>query len=141
MRLKLLWAKDRTISDALTRKHQCATYVSYFSNNIELDFQLPERFGLLYQNPEPTAPTDRPFMTHRAILGSVERMIAIITEHTAGKCHSSYHLVKLRSYLSLHHIWSTAPSSAIFAVMQGYWPRSTMAVPHCLKRSGITQRI
>ncbi|XP_014256412.1 threonine--tRNA ligase, cytoplasmic isoform X2 [Cimex lectularius] len=66
---------DITIQDALRRSHQCAT--------IQLDFQLPIRFGLNYvaENGEKV----RPVMIHRAILGSVERMIAILTESFAGK--------------------------------------------------------
>ena len=73
---------DITISDALRRKHQCAT--------IQLDFQLPERFELSYRTNEGTegAGEDRmarPVMIHRAILGSVERFVAILTEHFAGK--------------------------------------------------------
>lgn len=72
---------DIMISDALNRWHQCAT--------IQLDFQLPNRFGLEYRTKdvasEDTKDTDRPVMIHRAILGSVERMTAILTEHFAGK--------------------------------------------------------
>ncbi|GAA5915440.1 threonine--tRNA ligase THS1 [Sporobolomyces salmoneus] len=75
---------DITISDALKRKHQCAT--------IQLDFQLPERFELTYRSAEgggETGATEnkllRPVMIHRAILGSVERFTAILTEHFAGK--------------------------------------------------------
>lgn len=72
---------DITISDALRRRHQCAT--------IQLDFQLPERFELHYRTPESgTGESDnktRPVMIHRAILGSVERFVAILTEHFAGK--------------------------------------------------------
>ncbi|BES89665.1 threonyl-tRNA synthetase [Nesidiocoris tenuis] len=66
---------DITIKDALKRSHQCAT--------IQLDFQLPIRFNLNYvdENGEKV----RPVMIHRAILGSVERMIAILTESYAGK--------------------------------------------------------
>jgi threonyl-tRNA synthetase len=71
---------DITIRDALRRSFQCAT--------IQLDFQLPERFNLKYRSGEElkegAAPT-RPVMIHRAILGSLERFIAIITEHFAGK--------------------------------------------------------
>lgn len=71
---------DITIRDALNRSHQCAT--------IQLDFQLPERFKLKYRGPEahddPEKVT-RPVMIHRAILGSLERFIGILTEHTAGK--------------------------------------------------------
>ena len=94
---------DVTISDALKRDHQCAT--------IQLDFQLPQRFELEYmtaessakpkEEPEATLKGDakteadkpkgpspgcaRPVMVHRAIIGSFERMIAILTEHFAGK--------------------------------------------------------
>jgi threonyl-tRNA synthetase len=65
---------DITISDALRRRHQCAT--------IQLDFQLPDRFNLSYNAGDSQK---RPVMIHRAILGSVERMIAILTENFAGK--------------------------------------------------------
>ncbi|KAK7461132.1 threonyl-tRNA synthetase [Stygiomarasmius scandens] len=72
---------DITIRDALRRSFQCAT--------IQLDFQLPERFNLKYRAPEdfgnPDKPASRPVIIHRAILGSLERFIAIITEHFAGK--------------------------------------------------------
>ena len=72
---------DITIRDALRRSFQCAT--------IQLDFQLPERFNLKYRSPEeainPDKPPSRPVIIHRAILGSLERFIAIITEHFAGK--------------------------------------------------------
>lgn len=66
---------DITIQDALRRSHQTAT--------IQLDFQLPIRFNLNYigENGDKI----RPVMIHRAILGSVERMIAILTESYAGK--------------------------------------------------------
>uniref|UniRef100_A0A8B9KKG7 threonine--tRNA ligase n=1 Tax=Astyanax mexicanus TaxID=7994 RepID=A0A8B9KKG7_ASTMX len=59
---------DIQIKDAIGRYHQCAT--------IQLDFQLPIRFNLSYK---------RPVIIHRAILGSVERMIAILTENYGGK--------------------------------------------------------
>lgn len=79
---------DITISDALRRNHQCAT--------IQLDFQLPERFKLRYrtgndedfiQNDDGSIEKgfDRPVIIHRAILGSLERFIAIVTEHFGGK--------------------------------------------------------
>lgn len=68
---------DITISDALKRQHQCAT--------IQLDFQLPERFNLTYQTGSTENKLSRPVIIHRAILGSVERMIAILTEHFAAK--------------------------------------------------------
>ncbi|KAH9994557.1 threonyl-tRNA synthetase [Russula compacta] len=72
---------DVTIRDALRRSFQCAT--------IQLDFQLPERFNLKYRSAEEAVsadkPPNRPVIIHRAILGSLERFIAIITEHFAGK--------------------------------------------------------
>lgn len=66
---------DITILDALKRAHQCAT--------IQLDFQLPIRFNLNYIADD--GEKKRPVIIHRAILGSVERMIAILTENYAGK--------------------------------------------------------
>ena len=71
---------DIKIRDALRRSFQCAT--------IQLDFQLPERFNLKYRSADETANADTPtcpVLIHRAILGSLERFIAIITEHFAGK--------------------------------------------------------
>ena len=66
---------DITIMDALRRQHQCAT--------IQLDFQIPIRFNLSYIGED--GEKKRPVIIHRAILGSVERMIAILTENFAGK--------------------------------------------------------
>lgn len=73
---------DITISDALRREHQCAT--------IQLDFQLPLRFNLQYNTGAEAKEGEdsvysRPVMIHRAIYGSFERFIAILTEHFAGK--------------------------------------------------------
>ncbi|KZO94664.1 tars protein [Calocera viscosa TUFC12733] len=69
---------DITIEDALRRQHQCAT--------IQLDFQMPQRFELKYRGPENDEnQQNRPVMIHRAIYGSLERFIAILTEHFAGK--------------------------------------------------------
>ncbi|XP_077290790.1 threonine--tRNA ligase isoform X2 [Arctopsyche grandis] len=66
---------DITIQDALKRAHQCAT--------IQLDFQLPNQFNLTYVNEN--GERVRPVMIHRAILGSVERMVAVLTEQYAGR--------------------------------------------------------
>ena len=52
--------------------------------NLQLDFQLPARFELYY-SAEDEAKRERPVMIHRAILGSVERMFAILLEHYKGK--------------------------------------------------------
>ncbi|KAG2244503.1 hypothetical protein Bca52824_093665 [Brassica carinata] len=67
---------DITVSDALNRKFQCAT--------LQLDFQLPDRFKLEYSGDD-EAKRNRPVMIHRAVLGSVERMFAILLEHYKGK--------------------------------------------------------
>ena len=66
---------DIKITDALKRKWQCGT--------IQVDFNLPERFDLNYidQNNQKS----RPVMIHRAILGSFERFIGILIEHTHGE--------------------------------------------------------
>ena len=66
---------DITVFDALRRKFQCAT--------VQLDFQLPIRFNLEYV--DESGAGVRPVIVHRAILGSVERMFAILTEHFGGK--------------------------------------------------------
>ncbi|XP_069780409.1 threonine--tRNA ligase 1, cytoplasmic isoform X2 [Narcine bancroftii] len=67
---------DIKIKDAIGRYHQCAT--------IQLDFQLPIRFNLTYVSHDGSE-QNRPVIVHRAILGSVERMIAILTENYGGK--------------------------------------------------------
>ncbi|GKD07210.1 threonine--tRNA ligase, mitochondrial 1-like protein [Tanacetum coccineum] len=67
---------DISVSDAMKRKFQCAT--------LQLDFQLPQRFNLTY-SAEDESKRERPVMIHRAILGSVERMFAILLEHYKGK--------------------------------------------------------
>lgn len=67
---------DITITDALKRAHQCAT--------IQLDFQLPERFQLNYYTGDDSNKAT-PVIIHRAIFGSVERFIAIVTENFEGK--------------------------------------------------------
>jgi threonyl-tRNA synthetase len=50
---------------------------------VQIDCAMPERFGLRYVTPEGTDAT--PVMIHRAVLGSIERFIAILLEHTGGK--------------------------------------------------------
>ena len=92
---------DIILSDALKRDVQCAT--------IQLDFQLPQQFGLEYMTAEtgskmktgdsanvetvntankakaPGPGRARPVMLHRAIIGSFERFMAILIEHFGGK--------------------------------------------------------
>jgi len=50
---------------------------------VQIDCAMPERFGLRYVTPEGSEAT--PVMIHRAVLGTLERFIAILLEHTAGK--------------------------------------------------------
>jgi threonyl-tRNA synthetase len=62
------------VPDALKRKWQVAT--------IQLDYNLPERFQLTYT--ASSGSEERPVMIHRAILGSLERFIGVLLEHTGG---------------------------------------------------------
>ena len=70
---------DIKVMDAMERVHQCAT--------IQLDFQLPIRFDLKYttDSKEEGKQFARPIIVHRAMLGSVERMFAVLCEHWGGK--------------------------------------------------------
>ena len=65
---------DFHLADSLGRTWQCGT--------IQLDSQLPERFELEYVGED--GEKHRPVMIHRALLGSIERFIGVITEHFAG---------------------------------------------------------
>ncbi|MHB1315605.1 MAG: threonine--tRNA ligase [Christensenellales bacterium] len=65
---------DFHLQDSIGRTWQCGT--------IQLDFQMPERFDLNYIGED--GAKHRPVMIHRVVLGSVERFIAILTEHFAG---------------------------------------------------------
>ena len=65
---------DFHLIDSLDRSWQCGT--------IQLDFSMPQRFGLEYQDSDDKAQT--PVMIHRAVLGSFERFMGIFIEHYAG---------------------------------------------------------
>ncbi|MDE2970632.1 MAG: threonine--tRNA ligase, partial [Chloroflexota bacterium] len=65
---------DIKIKDALGRDWQCTT--------VQFDFNLPERFDLTFQDSE--SHRARPYMVHRAILGSMERFLGVLIEHYAG---------------------------------------------------------
>jgi threonyl-tRNA synthetase len=65
---------DFHLKDSIGRTWQCGT--------IQLDFQMPERFGLEYVGPD--GERRRPIMLHTAAFGSIERFIGILTEHFAG---------------------------------------------------------
>ena len=66
---------DFHVRDSLKRTWQCST--------IQLDMALPERFDLVYQAEDGIE--KRPIMLHRAIYGSLERFLGIVTEHLDGK--------------------------------------------------------
>ena len=66
---------DIQIKDALGRNWQCST--------IQFDFNLPERFDLTYADKD--GKLKRPFMIHRALLGSIERFFGVLIEHYAGR--------------------------------------------------------
>ena len=65
---------DIKVTDAIGREWQLST--------IQVDFTLPERFDLVYVGQD--GERHRPVMVHRAILGSLERFIGVLTEHYAG---------------------------------------------------------
>jgi len=65
---------DFHLRDSLGRTWQCGT--------IQLDFQMPEKFELTYVGED--GQKHRPVMIHRVVFGSIERFIAILTEHFAG---------------------------------------------------------
>ena len=66
---------DFMVKDALGRRWQLGT--------IQVDYNLPERFGLEYTGADNLK--HRPVMIHRAPFGSLERFVAVLLEHTAGK--------------------------------------------------------
>lgn len=65
---------DIKVKDAIGRTWQCST--------VQVDFNMPERFGLTYRTEDNTE--ERPWMLHRAIFGSIERFLGILIEHYAG---------------------------------------------------------
>lgn len=65
---------DIKVKDALGRWWQCST--------VQVDFNLPERFDVTYRTADNTS--ERPWMLHRALFGSIERFLGILIEHTSG---------------------------------------------------------
>ncbi len=65
---------DIILKDAIGRSWQCAT--------IQLDYNIPERFNLIYRSKKDN--DERVIMIHRVVLGSLERFIATLVEHYAG---------------------------------------------------------
>ena len=66
---------DILVIDSLGREWQCATQ--------QLDFVMPERFGLVYTDKDGTE--KQPVMLHKALLGSFERFLSVYLEHTGGR--------------------------------------------------------
>ena len=65
---------DFMAEDAIGREHQLAT--------IQLDFVMPDRFGLEFTNEK--GEKEQPVMIHHATLGSIERFLSVFIEHTGG---------------------------------------------------------
>jgi threonyl-tRNA synthetase len=65
---------DFKVKDAIGRKWQLST--------VQFDFNLPERFDMTYTNEN--GEEERPYVIHRALLGSIERFMGILIEHYAG---------------------------------------------------------
>ncbi len=65
---------DIKVKDAIGRWWQCST--------VQVDFNLPERFDINYRTADNTS--ERPWMLHRALFGSIERFLGILIEHTTG---------------------------------------------------------
>ncbi len=65
---------DIKVKDAIGRWWQCST--------VQVDFNLPERFDIVYRTSENSS--ERPWMLHRALFGSIERFLGILIEHTTG---------------------------------------------------------
>jgi threonyl-tRNA synthetase len=65
---------DIKIRDAIGRSWQCTT--------VQFDFNLPERFDLSYDGAD--GQEHRPYMVHRALLGSIERFFGVLVEHYGG---------------------------------------------------------
>ncbi len=89
---------DFHLEDSIGRTWQCGT--------IQLDMNLPERFDLTYVGPD--GEKHRPVMIHRVVFGSIERFIAILTEHFAGAFPTwlSPVQVKILPIVDKHHAYA-----------------------------------
>jgi len=95
---------DFEVRDALRRPWQLGT--------CQLDFQLPDRFGLEYVSSDDDRA--RPVMIHRAMLGSLERFFGVYLEHTAGKFPTWLAPIQI-SILPItdsHHAWAGEVAAA-----------------------------
>ena len=98
---------DFMVKDAIGRRWQLGT--------IQVDYNLPERFGLEYTGADNQK--HRPVMIHRAPSGSMERFVAVLLEHTAGK---------LLSGSSPNSVWCF-PSARSSTIMPARWPGTCKA--------------
>ncbi len=96
---------DFHLEDSIGRTWQCGT--------IQLDFQMPERFDLNYIGPD--GEKHRPVMIHRVVFGSIERFIAILTEHYAGAfpVWLSPVQVKILPLIDKHHQYAAEVQKAL----------------------------
>jgi threonyl-tRNA synthetase len=101
---------DIKIKDALGREWQLST--------IQFDFNMPERFEMTYIGED--GKEHRPFMVHRALLGSIERFFGILIEHYAGE----------------FPLWLAPTQVAIVPVSQNYIGYAN-SVSNELKKAGI----
>jgi len=96
---------DFEITDSIGRQWQCGT--------IQLDFQMPERFGLEFNDADNRP--KRPVMVHRAVFGSVERFYGILVEHYAGAFPVWLSPVQVRvTTISDKHIDAARKAIAVF---------------------------
>jgi len=96
---------DFHLEDSIGRTWQCGT--------IQLDFQMPERFDLVYIGAD--GERHRPVMIHRVVFGSIERFIAILTEHYAGAFPTwlAPVQVKVIAILDKHHEYANKVQRAL----------------------------
>lgn len=105
---------DIKIKDALGREWQLST--------IQFDFNMPERFGMTYIGED--GKEHRPFMVHRALLGSIERFFGIMIEHYGGE----------------FPVWLAPTQAAIIPVSQNFMDYANQ-VANQLKKNGIRYEI
>lgn len=98
---------DFHLTDSIGRSWQCGT--------IQLDYQLPERFDLTYVGED--GQKHRPVMVHRTCYGSIERFIAILTEHYAGAFPAwlAPVQVKILPITERHHEYAKKLNDELFA--------------------------
>ncbi len=98
---------DFHLEDSIGRTWQCGT--------IQLDFQMPQKFDLNYVGAD--GEKHRPVMVHRVVFGSIERFIAILTEHFAGAfpVWLSPVQVKVLPLIDKHHLYAGEVKEALEA--------------------------